>query len=90
MLGSLQVGWSESPPSPCAATGTARDLADAQLRTPKSLPPHELEDSMVAIDWLAMPPATQPLTQLQNRTLLGVPLDDPIAIVQPTNENISW
>ena len=83
---SLQMGWSESPPFFCAATETARDLAAAQLRHTTTLPPHDLEESMMAIDWSSMPSATQPLTQLHDRTLLEVFLDDFIAIVQSTNE----
>jgi hypothetical protein len=39
---SLQMGWRDSPPYFCAATETARDIAQAYDQDP-SLPPHKLE-----------------------------------------------
>ena len=39
----LQMGWTSSPPIFCAATETARDIAET-LRLAPSLPPHPLED----------------------------------------------
>ena len=42
----LQMGWTSSPPIFCAATETARDVAE-QLRTRPELPPHPLEDKTI-------------------------------------------
>jgi len=47
---SLQMGWGESPPFFCAATETARDIADnVPLLT------HPMEDIMINIDWDDIP-----------------------------------
>ena len=49
---SLQMGWMESPPLFCAATETARDVAEELIKEPRSsLPPHPLESLM-------LPPST--------------------------------
>ena len=44
----LQMGWTDSPPYFCAASETARDVAETLFNDPKSsLPPHPLEHYML-------------------------------------------
>jgi len=46
---SLQMGWTYSPPYFCAATETARDVAET-LRSQPTLPPHHLEAATIDKD----------------------------------------
>ena len=45
----LQMGWTYSPPYFCAATETARDVAEALSNKP-ALPPHPLEEATINKD----------------------------------------
>ena len=49
------MGWSESPPFFCAATETARDLANKYYTTNKILPKHTDEKTVMNIDWSTIP-----------------------------------
>ena len=54
----LQMGWTESPPFFCAATETARDIAEDMVKAPiGTLEPHPLEP-------LLLPPAAWPEEEL--------------------------
>jgi hypothetical protein len=52
--GCLQMGWCDSPAFFCAASETARDVADELAKAPLgSLPPHPLEGMLLKPqDWL--------------------------------------
>ena len=45
----IQMGWKYSPPYFCAATETARDVAE-DLRSKPSLPPHPMEQVTMSVD----------------------------------------
>lgn len=52
----IQMGWSESPAFFCAATETARDIANTMFEENIPLPPHPQEDKIFAnTDWSAVP-----------------------------------
>eukprot|EP00978_Attheya_sp_CCMP212_P018811 scaffold51965_cov62-Attheya_sp.AAC.3 len=51
VLNSLQMGWAESPPFFCAASETARDIADTLADAPVgTTKPHPLEEYMLPPD----------------------------------------
>ena len=89
----LQMGWTSSPPIFCAATETARDVAEA-LRTHPSLPPHPLEHKTInktALFAAQQHPSAWPTSQLPSKLqdlnyLLEVFVDDFIGLVQATDE----
>jgi hypothetical protein len=58
---SLTMGWENSPPTFCAATETAADLANANLYR-RTVPPHRLEPLASAHDAWAPPPTGRPLS----------------------------
>jgi len=91
----LQMGWTSSPPIFCAATETARDVAET-LRTTTALPAHPLEDKTIDRQGLlaAMqhPHAWAP-TDLEDRLhnlnhLFELFIDDFVGLVQATDEDI--
>jgi hypothetical protein len=84
---SLQMGWSESPPFFCAATETARDLAQISLDKNQQLPKHHMEDIVMNIDWSQIPAHTAEPQLTKFLTLLEVYVDDFIAITQSTDED---
>ena len=47
----LQMGWSKSPTFFCAATETARDLADKYIANNRKFEPQPSEDICMNIDW---------------------------------------
>ncbi len=47
----LQMGWSESSPFFCAATETARDIADKNFNDGTKMEPYPNEESVMNIDW---------------------------------------
>ena len=79
----LQMGWCESPPFFCAASETARNVAEELIAEPTgSLPPHPLEEFM-------MPPSptSWPETNLAERcedflTMIEVHVDAFLALCQ--------
>lgn len=85
----LQMGWSESPAFFCAATETARDLADTYYTTNKTLPKHTDEKTVMNIDWSKIPVSeTSPLEEEQRIVhLLECYIDDFIAMIQCTDKN---
>ena len=84
----LQMGWSESPAFFCAATETARDVADKNFDSNKEEPPHELEDIMMDVDWSSLPPLPNfsDMEEAHFQKLLEVYIDDFIGLIQCKNE----
>ena len=79
----LQMGWCESPPFFCAATETARDVAQHYCDTNAALPPHPLEHYMVAPNkW---PQHLLPSICEQYVRLLEVYVDDFCTLIQCTD-----
>ena len=80
----LQMGWSESPAFFCAASETARDVAEDRCReTVGSLPRHALEDLMLPPDlW---PEGAGPGRQGTPHKRLEVYVDDFCALAQTTD-----
>jgi len=81
---SLQMGWCESPPFFCAASETARDIAQELLANNQALPPHPLET-------LCMPPeGTFPTLTSTNqdklKQLLEVYVDDFLGLIQAPSQ----
>ena len=85
----LQMGWSESPAFFCAATETARDLADKYYTDNKTLSKHTDEKTVMNIDWSKIPMSdNSPLEEEQRIVhLLECYIDDFIAMIQCTNKN---
>lgn len=91
----LQMGWTSSPPLFCAATETARDVAEA-LRLEPQLPPHPLENKTIDCSELLQAvrhPHSWAPTELDDRLanlnyLFEVFVDDFIAMLQTTDEAI--
>eukprot|EP00978_Attheya_sp_CCMP212_P021268 scaffold61955_cov34-Attheya_sp.AAC.1 len=83
---SLQMGWAESPPFFCAASETARDIADTLADAPVgTAKPHPLEEYM-------LPPDKWPDTYVEDhgRKYMRVfedYVDDFIAMAQTTDRN---
>ena len=78
----LQMGWSESPPFFCAATETARDIAQSVLM--RAHPPaHPLEHVMLNHQ---QPTQYAPQFDPTACTLIEVYIDDFILITQSTNK----
>ena len=83
----LQMGWAESPPFFCAATETARDLAEVMVTEELgSLAPHPLEHLM-------LPPAKWPEATLASTCdkylrVMEVYVDDFCTLVQTSDVNI--
>ena len=80
----LQMGWSESPPFFCAASETARDVAEDRCNDPVgSLPAHKLEHYL-------LPPGkwtdeSIPTRRNKLKKLLECYVDDFCTMVQSTN-----
>ena len=53
----LQMGWCESPAFFCAATETARDIAENYHKDKEQLPEHPNEHTILDIDWNNLPEA---------------------------------
>ena len=83
---SLQMGWSESPPFFCAATETARDIAEASFLSSSPPPAHPMEDIVLDINWTNIPKADRD-PQEAFLHLLEVYIDDFIALIQSTDED---
>ena len=82
----LQMGWSESPPFFCAATETARDLAEHYYGQDIPCPSHSDENIILNIDWAELPPE-QKNPDLAFLHLLEVYIDDFIGLIQSVNKN---
>jgi len=80
----VQMGWTESPGFFCAASETARDVADDRCAEPVgSLPPHPLEDWMLPPDkWASQERGSTPGGFVN---MLEVYVDDFCAMAQSTN-----
>ena len=80
----VQMGWTESPGFFCAASETARDVADDRCAEPVgSLPPHPLEDWMLPPDkWASQERGSTPGGFVH---MLEVYVDDFCALAQSTN-----
>ena len=80
----LQMGWTESPPFFCAATETARDIAEDMVKAPiGTLEPHPLEP-------LLLPPAAWPEEELATTCesylhVMEVYVDDFCTLVQTSD-----
>jgi hypothetical protein len=87
----LQMGWGESPPFFCAATETARDIAQENFETKKVMAPQPMEDIMMDIDWTTVPlPARLPSSENDKGkflSVLEVYIDDFIGLIQSTNKD---
>lgn len=87
----LQMGWGESPPFFCAATETARDIAQEKFDNHTPVPAQPMEDIMMDIDWNTVPsPVPPPTTERSKRqfvNLLEVYIDDFIGLIQSTNKD---
>ena len=85
----LQMGWGESPPFFCAATETARDIAQHNFDTNKVMPSQPMEEIMMDIDWTTIPtPASLPESEKDKRkflSVLEVYIDDFIGLIQSTD-----
>ena len=86
---SLQMGWRSSPPFFCAATETARDVAQTLAQQPQ-LPPHPMEDTMLQDLHKLQHPTQWPDSTLEARRkdfahLLEVYVDDFIGALQATD-----
>ena len=83
----LQMGWTQSPPFFCAATETARDLAQEKAETPiGSLPQHPLEDFMLPPNMWKDYNATEHIAKFITALLkFEVYVDDFIALAQSTD-----
>jgi hypothetical protein len=81
---SLQMGWCDSPAYFCAASETARDVADNLAETPPgSLPAHPLEGFLIRPqDW---PKDTLAQTSEKFTRLMEVYIDDFIQLAQTTD-----
>ena len=82
----LQMGWSESPPFFCAATETARDLAEQYYGQDIPCPAHTDENIILNINWSELP-AEQKNPDLAFLHLLEVYIDDFIGLIQSVNKN---
>ena len=82
----LQMGWSESPAFFCAATETARDLADSYYSEDKHMTPHEDEKTIMKIDWSKIPTSVREDKDANILFLLESYIDDFIALIQTTDE----
>ena len=82
----LQMGWSESPPFFCAATETARDLAETYYANNIPCPPHKDENIVLDINWsnIPKPERNKDLAFLH---LLEVYIDDFIGLIQSNDIN---
>lgn len=89
----LQMGWKLSPPYFCAATETARDVAQVMLDEPTSkLPPHPLEQKMLPEEtkawlearttWTAEETCKDDAPGTNLNQLLEVYMDDFIGLIQ--------
>ena len=82
---SLQMGWVESPPYFCAATETARDIADTYCNTPVgSLPDHKFIKHMRGDAAVGVLPERD-VSDSPCRYCLEVYVDDFMSIVIPTS-----
>ena len=92
----LQMGWKLSPPYFCAATETARDVAQVMLDNPtNTLPHHPLEQHMLPVttknwleartNWTAEQTSTNDAPGTNLNQLLEVYMDDFIGLVQSNN-----
>jgi hypothetical protein len=82
---SLQMGWVESPPFFCAASETARDVAQDYCETPiGSLPPHKFTHYVIGNPAYEELPESDP-TGGAFRYLLEVYVDDFVSLVIPTS-----
>ena len=81
----LQMGWSESPPFFCAATETARDLAENYYVSKRPLLPHPMEKTVLDINWSAIP-TTERDPNVAFLHLLEVYIDDFIALIHTTDK----
>jgi hypothetical protein len=82
---SLQMGWVESPPFFCAASETARDVAQDYCETEiGTLPIHKFTHYVIGNHAYAELPETDP-TNRSFRYLLEVYVDDFVSLVIPTS-----
>jgi hypothetical protein len=84
---SLQMGWVESPPFFCAASETARDVAQDYCETELgTLPPHKFTHYVTGNHAYEELPETDP-TGRPFRYLLEVYVDDFVSLVIPTSRD---
>jgi len=95
----LQMGWISSPPDFCAATETARDVAESLRETgAPDLPPHPMEADMVDAMQPGLCTALPDLDELDDEALrehllqfqhlFEVYVDDFIGLIQSTDEAV--
>ena len=80
----LQMGWSESPPFFCAATETARDIAESNFSSTSTQEANPMEDIVLDISWANIPKVYRDPNEAFLH-LLEVYIDNFIALIQTTN-----
>ena len=80
------MGWSESPPFFCAATETARDIAESNFSSPTTQQAHPMEDIVFDIDWANIPKVERDPNEAFLH-LLEIYIDDFLALIQSTNKD---
>ena len=80
----LQIGWSESPPFFCAATETARDIAESNFSSPAIQQTHAMENIVLNINWAKIPKIERDPNEAFLH-LLEVYIDDFLALIQSTD-----
>ena len=80
----LQMVWSESPALFCAATETARDIAESSYRSGKPMPPHPDEQTVLNVNWDTLPKAKY--TKRNFLHLLEVYIDGFIVLIYTTDK----
>ena len=78
----LQMGWSESPPFFCAATETARDIADANFRNDTPMEPQHNEDIVMK----TIPASSTDDVEAKIIHLLEIYIDDFVAMINTQDE----
>jgi hypothetical protein len=83
---SLQMGWIESPPYFCAASETARDVAESYIESPVgSMPAHRFLEHTATSKPYAELPLESPAAAPGLKYLVDVYVDDFIGLVIPTS-----
>ena len=83
----LQMGWSKSPAFFCAATKTARDLADKYIADNHEFKPQPSEDICMNIDWDKIPAALRNDDEVKIFYLVESYLDNFITMIQTTDKD---
>ena len=80
------MSWSKSPSFFCAASETARDIAESNFSSPTPQQAHPKEDIVLDIDWAKIPKVDRDPNEAFLH-LLEVYIDDFLALIQSTNKD---